>query len=191
MPSCIICHLGIDETDEIRECPNGHPSHEACLIEWLTHAKTCPLCQNPYSSELINSLQHFLDAREKQKEDLYKEEALKESLEKIEKIAEKIVFLKQMEFIENLLENKEYEAALERLEAMGDDGKLLDYKSQYVLFLRGKINYFRGRFDLAINLLFKLVKANFDFPDGFLYLGKSYEQLGLADKAKWAYDRVK
>ena len=183
--------MSIDETDDIRECPNGHPSHEACLIEWLTHAKTCPLCQDPYSSDLIESLQHYLDAREKQKEDAFKEEARKETLEKIQKVAEKIVFLKQMEYIENLVENKEYDSALDRLEAMGDDGKLLDYKSQNVLFLRGKVNYLRGRFDLAINQLFKLVKANFDYPDGFLYLGRSYEQLGLADKAKWAYDRVK
>lgn len=191
MPSCIICHMSIDETDEVWECPNAHPSHEACLIEWLTHAKTCPLCQEPYPSELIASLQGFLDAREKQKEDAYQQELLKESTEKIDKIAEKMVFLKRMEFIESLLDKKEYDASLERLEAMDDDGKLIDYRSQYLLFLRGKINYLRGRFDLAINQLFRLVKANFDFPDGFLYLGKSYEHLGLTDKAKWAYERVK
>ena len=44
---------------------------------------------------------------------------------------------------------------------------------------------------MAINSLFKLVKEKFDYPDAFLYLGKSYEALGLEDKAKWAYDRVK
>ncbi|MHA1148591.1 MAG: RING finger domain-containing protein [Promethearchaeota archaeon] len=191
MPSCIICHMSINKTDKVYECPNKHPTHKTCLIEWLMHAKTCPLCQDPYSSDVIETLQLYLDAREKQKEEAYKEEELKETLIKMEKVAEKIVFLKQVEFIENLVENKEYEPALERLEAMDDLEKPLNYRSQYILFLRGKINYLRGRFDLAINLLFRLVKAKFDFPDAFLYLGKSYEQLGLSDKAKWAYERIK
>jgi len=49
----------------------------------------------------------------------------------------------------------------------------------------------RGRYDLAINQLFKLIKEKYDYPEGFLYLGKAYEALGLEDKAKWAYERVK
>ncbi|MHA1234564.1 MAG: tetratricopeptide repeat protein, partial [Promethearchaeota archaeon] len=64
-------------------------------------------------------------------------------------------------------------------------------KGQDILFLKGKINYMRGRYDLAINQLFKLVKEKYDHPDGFLFLGKAYEALGLDDKAKWAYERVK
>jgi hypothetical protein len=35
------------------------------------------------------------------------------------------------------------------------------------------------------------VKQKFDYPDAFLYLGKAYEELGLEEKAQWAYDRVK
>jgi hypothetical protein len=35
------------------------------------------------------------------------------------------------------------------------------------------------------------VKEKYDYPEGFLYLGKAYEALGLDDKAKWAYERVK
>ncbi|GAH54376.1 unnamed protein product, partial [marine sediment metagenome] len=51
-------------------------------------------------------------------------------------------------------------------------------------------NYLRGRYDMSINLLTKLVKEKYDYPEGFLYLGKSYEALNLKDQAKWAYDRV-
>jgi predicted Zn-dependent protease len=64
-------------------------------------------------------------------------------------------------------------------------------KSRRILFLKGKINYLKGRYDLAINQLFKLVKDKYDYPEGFFYLGKAYEALGLVDKAKWAYERVK
>ena len=60
-----------------------------------------------------------------------------------------------------------------------------------VIFLLGKANFLKGRYDLAINFLFKLVKLRYDYPDGFLLLGKAYEQLGLQDKAKWAFDRIK
>ena len=59
------------------------------------------------------------------------------------------------------------------------------------LFLLGKANYLKGRYDLSINFLFKLVKSSYDYPDGFLYLGKAYEKLGLHDKAKWAFERIK
>ena len=55
----------------------------------------------------------------------------------------------------------------------------------------GKANYLKGRYDLTINFLFKLVKIRYDYPDGFLYLGKAYEKLGLHDKANWAFDRIK
>ncbi|MFX0057593.1 MAG: tol-pal system YbgF family protein [Candidatus Hodarchaeota archaeon] len=64
-------------------------------------------------------------------------------------------------------------------------------KGRKITFLRGKINYLLGRYDLAISQLFKLVKEKYDYQDGFLYLGKAYEALGLSDKAKWAYERVK
>jgi hypothetical protein len=43
---------------------------------------------------------------------------------------------------------------------------------------------------MAIGHLFKLVKEKYDYPEAFLYLGKSYQELGLEDKAKWAFDRV-
>ena len=58
------------------------------------------------------------------------------------------------------------------------------------MFLKGKMNFLRGRYDMAINHLFKLVKEKFDYPDAFLFLGKAYKEIGLDDKAQWAFDRV-
>ncbi len=84
---------------------------------------------------------------------------------------------------------KEYEYALSRLD-LHDNDATSNQKSQTLMFLKGKINYLRGRYDMSINLLTKLVKDKYDYPEGFLYLGKSYEALGLKDQAKWAYDRV-
>jgi len=191
MPSCIICHMNINEEEDPKQCPNGHLVHKDCLIEWLTHSKTCPLCSEPYSLEIIQSLQNLLDAREKEKEEARKKEENKEIIAKIERVAEKIAFLSYIEQIEKLIESKEYDQALERLGMLECEQNLLDYKSQKIMFLRGKINFLKERYDLSINCLFKLVKAKFDYPDAFLYLGKSYEHLGLTEKAKWAYERVK
>ena len=110
-------------------------------------------------------------------------------MQKIKQIADKMVFLKLIDVVENNIEKKDYEAGIERL-AVFDDKKLPPFKRHNIYFLRGKIHYLRGRYDLAINHLFKLVKEDFEFPDAFLYLGKSYESLGLDEKAKWAFARV-
>ena len=67
----------------------------------------------------------------------------------------------------------------------------IDDNNLNILFLLGKANLLRGRYDLAINFLFKLVKIRFNYPDGFLLLGQAYEKIGLRDKAQWAYDRIK
>ena len=91
---------------------------------------------------------------------------------------------------EILINEQEYDYALSRLD-LHNNGSNSIQKGQNILFLKGKINYMRGRYDLAINQLFKLVKEKYDYSEGFLYLGKAYEALGLGDKAKWAYERVK
>ena len=101
-----------------------------------------------------------------------------------------MVFLKFIEGIETLMEKKEFEAALDRIDAYDDSYQLDDYKGHDLMYLRGKINFLRERYDLAINFLFKLVKVKFDYPDAFLFLGKAYQELGLEDKAQWAYERI-
>ena len=191
MANCIICHLGISEKEEngSQECPNGHPTHGDCLKEWLTHASNCPLCNEPYPQEVIDQFQEYIEEKELEKKKAIEEEAKRETEEKVKKATNRVALMKFIESIESLIEQKEYEYALSRLE-MHDEENISTERGRKILFLKGKVNYLKGRYDLAINYLFKLVKEKFDYPDGFLYLGKSYEALGLTDKAKWAYDRI-
>ena len=190
MPKCIICHLDIIKgVDSFQECPNGHPTHTDCLKEWLLHASNCPLCREPYSSQIIEDFKGFIQQKEQEKQQALENEQKKEKIKQMGKIAEKMVFLKFVESIEILMDAKEYEYALSRLD-LHDKDTNSKQKSQNILFLKGKINYLRGRYDMAISLLTKLVKTKYDYPEGFLYLGKSYEALGLKKQAKWAYDRV-
>jgi tetratricopeptide (TPR) repeat protein len=191
MTTCIICHLGIiDGIDSSQDCPNGHLAHTDCLKEWLLHSSNCPLCRNPYPNQVIIQFKQFIDQKESEKHMAQEREIEQDEIKKMEHIASKITFLKFLESIEILIDEKEYEYALSRLDLHNNGSKSME-KQQTILFLKGKINYMRGRFDLAINQLFKLVKEKYDYPEGFLYLGKAYEALGLDDKAKWAYERVK
>ena len=190
MATCIICHLGIIEgVDSIRDCPNGHSAHSDCLKEWLLHSSNCPLCREPYSKEVLDSFKDFIKLREDEKLKTLDNDLKEEELKKMEVVASKMTFLKFIESINILVNEQGYDYALSRLE-LHADANLLNKKDQDVLFLQGKINYMRGRYDLAINQLFKLVKEKYNYPEGFLYLGKAYEALGLDDKAKWAYERV-
>ncbi len=190
MVTCIICHLGIIEgVDSIQDCPNGHSVHSDCLKEWLLHSPNCPLCRGPYSKEVLDSFKDFIKLREDEKLKTLDNELKEEEKKKMEVVASKMTFLKFIESIDILVNEQEYDYALSRLE-LHEDANLLNKKDRDVLFLKGKINYLRGRYDLAINQLFKLVKEKYNYPDGFLFLGKAYEALGLDDKAKWAYERV-
>ncbi len=190
MATCIICHLDIIEgVDSFQECPNGHPTHTDCLKEWLLHASNCPLCREPYSIHVIEGFKDFIQQREHEKHEALESELKQEKVKQMGKIAEKIIFLKFVESIEVLVDAKEYEYALSRLD-LHDNDTTSNQKNQNLLFLKGKINYLRGRYDMAISLLTKLVKEKYDYPEGFLFLGKSYEALGLKDQAKWAFDRV-
>ena len=183
MLNCIICHMEIVEgKDILRQCSNEHPVHDECLKEWLIHSPTCPLCNAPYSHDIIDQSKDYLKEKEKVKIN-------KERKGKIEEIAEKMVYLKLHSIFDELVEQKHYDMALDKLEAINDNNLSVSER-QESLFLKGKIFYLKGRFDMAISHLFKLVKERYDFPDAFLYLGKSYQKLGLEDKANWAFDRV-
>jgi len=190
MVTCIICHLGIIEgVDSPHDCPNGHPAHTDCLKEWLLHSSNCPLCREPYSNGLLDKFKDFIKLRKDEKLATLNNELKIDELKKMEQIASKMTFLKFIESIDILISEQEYDYALSRLE-LHEDANLSNSIEQDILFLKGKINYMRGRYDLAINQLFKLVKEKYNYPDGFSYLGKAYEALGLDDKAKWAYERV-
>ncbi|NVM37367.1 MAG: hypothetical protein HWN81_17355 [Candidatus Lokiarchaeota archaeon] len=191
MPSCIVCHLNIDEnTDSHYACDNDHPVHKYCLTEWLMHSHNCPLCSDPYPQSLIVQFKDYMEKKEQEKQVALDKELQKESQIKMQEVANKIVFLKFIDKMEQQIEEEKYNEVIEKLldqynESSVDDGNL------NILFLLGKANFLKGRYDLAINFLFKLVKIRFNYPDGFLYLGKAYEKLGLKDKAQWAFDRIK
>jgi tetratricopeptide (TPR) repeat protein len=191
MVNCIICHLEIKDIESFSYfCPNGHPVHQNCLKGWLIHSKNCPLCREPYSPKVIDNFKKFLKEEQKKEQMELEAKIRKEKNIEIEKVTERISLLKVKESVENDIIKKEFEKALDYLDSFGDL-PITSTKGQTILFLKGKVNYHRKRYDLAINQLFRLVKENFDFPEAFLFLGKSYETLGLLDKAKWAFERVK
>ncbi|MFX1391415.1 MAG: RING finger domain-containing protein [Promethearchaeota archaeon] len=191
MPSCIICHLNINEnTDSFKACENLHLVHKTCLAEWLMHSHNCPLCNEPYYQSLIDEFKDYIDEKEMEKQVALERELKEESLKKVQEVTNKIVFLKFIESIEKLIEEEKYNEAIDKLlESYNEAG--IDDNNLKVLFLLGKANLLKGRYDLAINFLFKLVKIRFDYKDGFLLLGTAYEKIGLKDKAQWAYDRIK
>jgi len=180
----------IEGIDSSQDCPNDHPAHTECLKEWLIHSSTCPLCSEPYPKDVLEQFKGYIDQKEKEKQNALESELKQEEIKKMEKIVEKIGFLKFIDSIDILINEKEYDYAISRLE-LHNSNDISNNSGRDILFLKGKINYLRGRYDLAINQLFKLVKEQFDYPEGFFYLGKSYEALGLTDKAKWAFERVK
>jgi len=191
MVNCIICHMLIIEgLDDKETCPNDHPVHGSCLMEWLTKSNTCPLCSESYAPEVLLRFKDYLEQKNQEKMNELENQIKEEQIGEVNKVTEKVIFLKSIEKIEKLVEKHKYNLALDKVESLGDF-PLTNYKGQQIFFLKGKINFLRERYDLAINQLFRLVKEKFDFPDGFLYLGKSYEALGLTDKAKWAYERAK
>ncbi len=190
MPSCIVCHLQIEENSDVDfECDNGHHLHKKCLADWLLQSQNCPLCSDPYSQKVLSEFTDFMEAKKREKQLAIEEELRKESIKKMEEVTNRVVFLKYIEEVEKLLEIKNFDDAIEKLMESYDE-RNFDEKNLTILFLLGKINFLRQRFDLSINFLFRLVKLKFDYPDGFLYLGKSYEALGMKEKADWAYDRV-
>lgn len=191
MPSCIVCHLNIGEnTDSHYACDNGHPVHKYCLAEWLMHSQNCPLCSDPYHKSIIDQFKDYMEKKEQEKQAALDKELQKESHKKMQEVANKIVFLKFIEDIEQQIEEEKYNEAIEKLLDEYNESSV-DDRNLNILFLLGKANFLKGRYDLAINFLFKLVKIRFNYPDGFLYLGKAYEKLGLKDKAQWAFDRIK
>lgn len=191
MSSCIICHLQINESsDSFFKCLNGHPIHKKCLAEWLLQSQNCPLCSDPYPHSILEKFKSFMEEKEQKKQDALEEKLKKDSDKKVEEVTNKIIFLKFIESIECLIDDKNYNVAIDLLMDSYTENST-DDKNLKVLFLLGKVNYLRGRYDLAINFLFKLVKLNFDYFDAFRYLGMSYEALGMKDKADWAYKRVK
>ncbi len=190
MTSCIICHSDIDKsTEKAYECPSEHPVHETCLSEWIFHSEECPLCNKKYDSYIIARCKGYLAKITEQKEGSLEDRLKKKRMGKIEYVAKNIVFLKNVGIIEELIEKKEFDTAIEKLTTL-EGAELAKTKNDTILFLKGKTFFFKGRYDMAIGHLFKLVKECYDFPEAFSFLGKAYQKLGLTEKAKWAFERA-
>jgi tetratricopeptide (TPR) repeat protein len=134
--------------------------------------------------------EEYMEYKEREKQEALEDKQKEEAAEKMKQVANNIVFLKYIDSIEKLINDENYTVALDLLMESYNENAT-DDKDLKILFLLGKLNYLRGRYDLAINFLFKLVKVKFDYPDGFFFLGRAYEALGMKDKADWAYKRVK
>ncbi len=188
MPSCIICHEEIEIQNDSNNytCPNMHQIHKKCLQDWLIHSQVCPLCAEKYDSNIISEFTDYFNKIKEQKEREDQKKANIELEKVMNNIADEIILLEKLEISQNFIEQEEYGKALESL------FDLIEKNNQnvHILFMIGKTFYLNKQYDLAVNYLMKLVKKDFSYPKGFSYLGKTYQALGLEDKAKWAFNRV-
>jgi predicted Zn-dependent protease len=190
MPTCIICHeeieLKADSNIKSYTCPNGHQVHKKCLQDWLIHSQVCPLCAEKYNPNIISEFTGYLNEIKKQEEQKKQKKAELELEKVISSVADEIVLLEQLEISKMLIKQKEFDKALKQLFNLSDHSS----ENVHVLYFIGKTFYLKEQYDLAINYFMKLVKKDYNYPKGFYYLGKSYQALGLDDKAKWAFDRI-
>ncbi len=101
-------------------------------------------------------------------------------------VAECIVVIDKLNRAKKLLLEQKFTASLNILFDVLDHD---DPNNEDAKFLLGKVYFLSGRFDLSINTLMRLVKKYYNYPLAFYYLGKSFESVGLDDKALWAYQR--
>ncbi|TFG20807.1 MAG: hypothetical protein EU530_01980 [Promethearchaeota archaeon] len=183
--SCIVCHTKILVTPhEKREnmnyviCSNGHCLHiDPCLKMWLLNSESCPVCNTRYSPDILETyskksqIDEILTPNEPHNE---------------QEVEECIVVIDKLNRAKKLLLEQKFTASLNILFDVldHDDPNNVDAK-----FLLGKVYFLSGRFDLSINTLMRLIKTYYNYPLAFYYLGKSFESVGLDDKALWAYQR--
>ena len=137
MPSCLICHMDISEgVEKSYNCPNKHPVHGSCLAEWLLHSPKCPLCNIDYDSYVMAQSKAYLEQKAKERDLSLEDQLISQRIAKIEKIAEKMVFLKQVDAITDLLEKQEYDKALEKLNIF-ESQDLTKYNRHIILLLKG------------------------------------------------------
>ena len=200
--SCVICHGPIDLSNFGREqvtknfvgCPNGHLCHYDCLKKWIINSSNCPVCAEPYDTKVINIFNEYLEQLEKDcKGAEIREGELQAKKDKLKQASQKEVpeYLEKFERIEKLISQSKYMEALNLLWDIIDiyKFKLKDPHYPKVLFFLSYIYYKLKKYGQAIQQLMKLIKIDFNYPLAFYYLGLNYEEMGLLDKVKWAYDR--
>jgi len=175
--------------DDNVDCPSNHSVHSECLKEWLVHSKNCPLCSTPYSQEVIDTFKGYFEQKEKEKLEAFNQEQKEKEMQAMAKLAEKMEFKKTMETIDTFTEQKDFVSALDMIDTI--TGTRAIENKYNLMFLKGKVNFLRGRYDLAINHLFKLVKEKFDFPNAFQILGQAYKELAWKIKLNGLLNAVK
>lgn len=53
--------------DPIRQCPNGHISCRKCFMKWFKKSKSCPVCQHPVTSDMIQPASEIQEEMKKLK----------------------------------------------------------------------------------------------------------------------------
>lgn len=170
---------------------NNHIAHlSPCLEKWILNSKKCPVCNVEFHPLIMKKFQEIIEMNaKKEKEKKQKEQeqkAISNSLKMLEEAEQKVKILEKLEQSQKLMNENKITASLDILFDILDhhDPKNLD-----AMFLIGKAHFLNNRYDLAISDLMKLVKIEFSYPYAFYYLGKSFHNIGLNDKAKWAYER--
>lgn len=196
---CIVCFQPLEDapTDEeapvpFIECPNHHQAHYHCIKQWLVDSDHCPLCHTKFDESVMALVADYKAKVEAQRE----EEARKKK-----ELAEKQAAEDQATFPPALLEkfNEGRKLAYigrldEALDELWDllDEHIADPKSDAaaeVNFYTGMVQYDLGQYALAITSLMNAVKVNIDNAFAFYYLGLCYDELGMKDKIKWAFER--
>ncbi|MBD3351906.1 MAG: hypothetical protein GF364_10515 [Candidatus Lokiarchaeota archaeon] len=199
--SCAICHMNIseDQNGEINgmnqannyiHCPNGHFLHiEPCLKNWILESINCPVCNAPYNRDIVTKFKVIAEKinnrREKQQK---QEQVIQKAVEEYEQIENKEIIPSDID--EKLFRSKKlildgnYAAALNILFDILDNKDPNNHVAKYLI---GKVHFLNQRYELAVTNFTRLVKSQLDYPLAYYYMGKSFEQLNLPDKAKWAF----
>jgi len=199
---CCICHGLIDLSHFGRQqvtknfvgCPNSHLCHYDCLKKWIPHSLYCPVCHEKYDTKVINVFSEHLEQLEKDRKEA--EEREREFQAKNEKLKQESQeedpeYLEKYERVEKLISQEKYTEALNLVWDINDLYKFTHRDPRYpkVLFFLSFTYFKLKKHAQSIQQLMKLVKIDFNYPLAFYYLGLNYEEMGLLDKVKWAYDR--
>ena len=202
---CVICHQPISlsnfgmgrtvlEQDYVG-CPNGHLTHKTCLQQWIVHSKSCPVCHEPYDMRIIDIFNSYLQQIEEDKKQAeVQKRVLEEQQAQIISMGNQMEpeFVEKFKRAEKLVEEQNFSAAINLYWDILDQAGWTDKDTRRLqIILHLSIVYIKmGKQALAIRQLMKIVKHDYNYPLAFYFLGVSYIDIGLPDKAKWAFERA-
>jgi tetratricopeptide (TPR) repeat protein len=201
---CVICHQPINLThfgmgrvileQNYVGCPNGHLLHRECLKHWIVKNRDCPVCHEPYDVRVIsvyNDYLNQLDADRKVAEERKRQLESQAAVAQDQPAADPDYEAK-MQQAEQYALKEDFTAAMNIYWDILDQKKYPEKDARHLrLLLHLALVYYRmGKFAMSVKQLMNLVKIDFEYPLAFYYLGMSYEEVDLPDKAKWAYERA-